>query len=172
MSSNLYTFPPVKSSKLNIPDDEAIYRITGKGFFDGATLIQEYDDMGRPNLIAYDGEPNFNLIPMNELALMAVEDWMKKLDEGVEIAKKHPEFAGQGGYQTGVNMQAIQLREYINRIKDSGRFDTKRIEPAVMSNKVNKATARVIDQSQVETPEIKSVKAKKQDQTEMVNSRG
>ena len=166
--ASLYTFPPQKSSKLNVPDDEPIYRITGNGFFDGATLLEEYDSQGRPNLIAYDGEPNFNLIPMNELALMAVEDWMKKLSEGAELAKKHPEYAGQGGYQTGVNMQNIALSAYITQIKDSGRFDTKRIEPAVMSNKINKATARVIDQTEAMTPEIKSVKSKKQDQSDMV----
>ena len=166
--SNLYTFPPMKSSKLNIPDDEPIYRITGNGFFDGATLIEEYNDLGRPNLIAYDGEPNFNLVPMNERALMAVEDWMKKLEEGSDLAKKHPDYAGPGGYQTGVNMQAIQLRQYIERIKDSGRFDTTRIEPAVMSNKLNKATARLIDQTEASTPDIKSVKTKKRDQAEMV----
>ena len=168
MSSNLYTFPPTKSSKLNIPDGEPIYRITGNGFFDGAQLIEEYDDLGRPNLIAYDGEPNFNLLPMNELALMAVEDWLKKLKEGSELAKKHPEYAGQGGYQTGVNMQEIQMRQYLGSIKDSSRFDAKRVEAAVMSNKVNKATSRLIDQSEAATPEIRSVKAKKQDQAEMV----
>lgn len=166
--SNLYTFPPQKASKLNIPDDEPIYRISGKGFFDGATLLEEYDGQGRPTLIAYDGEPNFNLLPMNEMALMAVEDWIAKLNEGAEIAKKHPEYSGQGGYHTGVMMQEIELRAYINRIKDSDRFEAKRIEPAVMSNKVNKATSRVIDQSQADTPEIKSVKSKKQDQAEMV----
>jgi len=166
--SNLYTFPPTKSSKLNIPDDEAIYRITGNGFFDGATLIEEYDDMGRPNLIAYDGEPNFNLLPMNELALTAVEAWMKKLNEGSELAKKHPEYAGQGGYQTGVNMQDIQMRQYLSSIKDSSRFDAKRVDAAVMSNKINKATSRIIDQSETSTPEIKSVSSKKRDQAEMV----
>lgn len=166
--ASLYTFPPQKSSKLNIPDDEPIYRISGNGFFDGATLLEEYDEMGRPNLIAYDGEPNFNLLPMNELALMAVEDWMKKLSEGSDLAKKHPEYHGQGGYQTGVQMQEIALRAYLGLIKDNGRFESKRIESAVMSNKVNKATARVIDQSQTDTPEIKSVKVKKQDQAEMV----
>ena len=168
MSSNLYTFPPAKSAKLKVPDDEPVYRITGNGFFDGATLIEEYDDMGRPNLIAFDGEPNFNLLPMNELALAAVEEWIKKLNEGSNLAKKHPEYAGQGGYQTGVNMQDIQMRQYLGSIKDSSRFDAKRVDAAVMSNKINKATARVIDQSEASTPEIKSVKVKKQDQDEMV----
>lgn len=167
--SELYTFPPQKASKLNIPEDEAIYRVTGSGFFDGATLHMEYNELGRPTLIAYDGEPNFNLLPMNELALMAVEDWMKKLNEGAELAKKHPEYSGQGGFHTGVRMQEVELRAYISRIKDSDRFEAKRIEPAVMSNKVNKATARVIEQTQVDTPEIKSVRSKKQDQTSMVN---
>lgn len=167
--SNLYTFPPQKASKLNIPDDEPIYRVTGKGFFDGATLHQEYNEMGQPTLIAYDGEPNFNLLPMNELALMEVEDWMKKLNEGAEEAKKHPQYAGQGGFQTGVMMQNVEMQAYISRIKDSDRFEPKRIEPAVMSHKINKATARVIEQTQVSTPEIKSVRAKKQDQTSMIN---
>ena len=105
---------------------------------------------------------------MNELALMAVEDWIKKLTDGSALAKLHPEYSGQGGYHTGVMMQEIELRAYINRIKDSDRFEAKRIEPAVMSNKVNKATSRVIDQAQTDTPEIKSVKVKKQDQADMV----
>lgn len=167
--SELYTFPPQKTSKLNIPDNEAIYRVTGSGFFDGATLHMEYNELGRPTLIAYDGEPNFNLLPMNELALQAAETWMKKLNEGAELAKLHPQYSGQGGYHTGVGMQNVELSAYVSRIKASDRFEAKRIEPAVMSNKVNKATARVIEQTQIDTPEIKSVRVKKKDQAGMVN---
>ena len=170
--SNLFTFPPQKTSKLNIPDDEPIYRVAGKGFFDGATLLTEYDDLGRPTLIAYDGKPNFNLIPMNELALMAVEDWLKELKDGSEECKKSPEYSSAGGLRSGIMTQDIDIRAYMERISDSGRFDTKRIDPAILSNKLNKATSRVIEQTQVDTPEIKSVRVKKQDQTSMVNERG
>lgn len=167
--SNLFTFPPQKASRLNIPDDEPIYRVTGKGFFDGATLLPEYDDLGRPTLIAYDGEPNFNLLPMNELALKNTEAWLAKLKEGTREAEKHPEYATQGGLRSGIMTQEIDVRAYMARIADSGRFEAKRIEPAVLSNKVNKATSRIIEQTQVDTPEIKSVGNKKRDQTSMVN---
>lgn len=170
--SNLFAFPPQKTSKLNVPQDEPIYRITGKGFFDGATLLPEYDDLGRPTLIAYDGEPNFNLLPMNELALKNVEIWLDKLKTGTEEAKKHPEYAVQGGLRSGIMTQDIDIRSYMTRISDSGRFEAKRVEPAIMSNKVNKATARIIEQTQVDTPEIKSIGNKKRDQTSMVNDRG
>lgn len=167
--SNLFAFPPQKTSKLNIPDDEPIYRVTGKGFFDGATLLPEYDDLGKPTLIAYDGEPNFNLLPMNEMALMAVEDWLKKLNAGSEEAKKSTEYAVQGGLRSGVMTQDIDIRAYMMRISSSDRFDAKRIDPAILSNKVNKATARIIEQTTIDTPEIKSVGKKKSDQTSMVN---
>lgn len=170
--SNLFTFPPQKpSSRLNIPQDEPIYRITGKGFFDGATLLTEYDELGRPTLIAFDGEPNFNLLPMNELALKKVEAWLEKLKDGVTLAEKHPDYAmvGGGGLRTGIMSQEIDVRSYMTRISDSGRFNVERIQTAILSNKVNKATARVIDQTQVETPEIKSVGKKKSDQTSMLN---
>lgn len=172
--SNLFTFPPQKTSKLNIPDDEPIYRITGKGFFDGASLLPEYDDLGRPTLIAYDGEPNFNLLPMNELALKNVEIWLDKLSAGKKEAEKHAEYniMGGGGLRTGIMTQEIDIRSYMQRISDSGRFDVKRVEPAVLSNKINKATSRVIEQTQVDTPEIKNVGVKKRDQTSMVNERG
>ena len=169
--SQLFTFPPQKSSKLNIPDNEPIYRVCGKGFFDGATLLSEYDELGRPTLIAYDGKPNFNLIPMNELALEAVEVWLKELKDGVEDCKKSADYATPGGSRSGVMSQDIEIRSYMERISDSGRFDAKRIEPAIMSNKINKATTRIIEQSQIDTPEIKSVRSKKQDQTSMVNDR-
>ena len=169
--SQLFTFPPQKASKLNIPDDEPIYRVCGKGFFDGATLLTEYDDLGRPTLIAYDGVPNFNLIPMNELALMAVEEWLKELKAGAEECKKSPDYATQGGSRSGVMTQEIDIRAYMEKISDSGRFDTKRIEPAILSNKINKATSRIIEQTQIDTPEIRSVRNKKQDQTSMVNER-
>lgn len=169
--SNLFTFPPQKASKLNIPQDEPIYRITGKGFFDGATLLPEYDDLGRPTLIAYDGEPNFNLLPMNELALKNTELWLEKLNTGKKEAEKNPEYniIGGGGLRSGIMVQDIDIRSYMTRISDSGRFESKRVETAIMSNKVNKATARVIEQTQVDTPEIKSVGIKKRDQTSMVN---
>lgn len=169
--SNLFTFPPQKTSKLNIPQDEPIYRITGKGFFDGATLLPEYDDLGRPTLIAYDGEPNFNLLPMNELALKNVEIWLEKLNDGKKHAEKHADYnmMGGGGLRTGIMSQDIDIRSYMTRISDSGRFDATRVETAVMSNKVNKATARVVDQTQIDTPEIKSVGNKKRDQAGMVN---
>jgi Ni/Co efflux regulator RcnB len=36
----------------------------------------------------------------------------------------------------------------------------------------DKATARIIEQTQIETPEIKSVGKKQRDQTAMVNERG
>ena len=171
--SNLYDFRPQKASKFNIPDNEPIYRITGNGFFDGATLLTEYDNLGNPVLIAFDGEPNFNLLPMNELALKATEAWLEKLKCGSEEAKKDPQYAAQGGLRSGVMTQDINIRAFMTRISDSGRFDTKRIEPSIMSEKVNKATARVIEQAVIDTPEIKSVHAKrKQDQTAMVNERG
>jgi hypothetical protein len=169
MASNLFTFPPQKTSKLNIPDNEPIYRVTGKGFFDGATLLTEYDELGRPTLIAYDGKPNFNLLPMNELALSAVEDWLKELAEGTEEAKKSADYSSQGGARSGVMTQEIDIRSYMSQIADSGRFESKRIEPAILSNKINKATTRVIDQTQIDTPEIKSVSTKKRDQTSMIN---
>lgn len=171
--SQLFTFPPQKTSKLNIPQDEPIYRITGKGFFDGATLLPEYDEVGRPTLIAYDGEPNFNLLPMNELALKNVEVWLEKLNEGKQSAEKHPDYniVGGGGLRTGIMSQDIDIRAYMTRISDSGRFDTQRVDTAIMSNKVNKATARIIEQTHVDTPEIKSVRNKKQDQTSMINDR-
>lgn len=170
--SQLFTFPPQKTSKLNIPDDEPIYRVVGKGFWDGATLLTEWDDLGRPTLIAYDGEPNFNLTPMNERALKNTEAWLEKLNQGVEECRKHPAYAEQGGMRSGVMTQEIDVKAYMHRIMDSGRFDSKRVEPAILSHKVNKATARVIDQSQIETPEIKSVASKKRDQVSMVNERG
>lgn len=167
--SQLFTFPPQKTSKLNIPQDEPIYRVTGKGFFDGATLLPEYDELGRPTLIAFDGEPNFCLLPMNELALKAVEAWLDKLKDGVKLAEKHPDYAAQGGLRTGIMSQEIDVRTYMTRIADSGRFNAERVQTAILSNKINKATARVIEQTQVETPEIKSVGKKKADQTSMVN---
>ncbi len=170
--SNLFTFPPQKTSKLNIPDDEPIYRVTGKGFFDGATLLPEYDDLGRPTLIAYDGEPNFCLLPMNELALLETEKWLEKLNSSAEETKKAADYASQGGARSGVMTQEIDVRAYKARIADSGRFDVKRVDPAILSNKVNKATTRIIEQTQIDTPEIKSVRNKKQDQTSMVNERG
>ena len=169
--SQLFTFPPQKSSKLNIPDNEPVYRVCGKGFFDGATLLTEYDDLGRPTLIAYDGKPNFNLIPMNELALEAVEVWLKELRDGTEAAKNSPEYNTPGGVRSGVATQEVDIRAYMERISDSGRFDAKRVDPAIMSNKINKATTRIIEQTQVDNPDIKSVRAKKQDQTSMVNDR-
>lgn len=168
--SELFTFPPQKTSKLNIPQDEPIYRITGKGFFDGATLLPEYDDLGRPTLIAYDGEPNFNLLPMNELALKNVEAWLDMLKVHTEEAKKHSEYGVQGGLRAGIMTQDIDIRSYMTRIADSGRFESKRVETSILSNKINKATARIIEHVQVDTPEIKSVRNKKtQDQTSMVN---
>lgn len=172
--SQLFTFPPQKTSKLNIPQDEPIYRVTGRGFFDGATLLQEYDELGRPTLIAFDGEPNFNLLPMNELALKAVEAWLDKLRGGVAKAEAHADYDRMdgGGLRTGVMMQHITVRNYMTQIADSGRFNAERVQTAILSNKVNKATARVIEQSQVETPEIKSVGKKKADQTSMINDRG
>ena len=170
--SNLFTFPPMKTSKLNIPDDEPIYRVTGKGFFDGASLLPEFDDQGRPTLIAYDGEPNFSLLPMNELALKAVEVWLKKLDQGKGETQKMEDYSKEGGARSGIMSQDIDVRAYLKRIASSDRFDAKRIDPAILSHKVNKATARVIEQSQIDTPEIKSVGVKKRDQTSMVNERG
>lgn len=170
--ASLFTFPPQKASQLNIPDNEPIYRIIGKGFFDGATLLTEYDDLGRPTLIAYDGEPNFNLLPMNELALKRSEEWLKMLKSGMEEAKKDKDYASQGGARSGVMTQELDIRSYMSRIEDSGRFDTKRIQPAILSNRINRATARVIEQTQVDTPEIKSVGIKRRDQTSMVNERG
>lgn len=173
MAGQLFTFPPQQNTKLNIPDDEPIYRIQGKqGFWDGATLHTEWDDRGRPTLIAYDGEPNFSLVPMNEKAMKATESWIEKLNEGSNDCRKHPDFATQGGYRTGVMMQEIDIKSYMRRIQDSGRFDPKRLQPAIMSDKVNKATARVIEQTQIETPEIKSISSKKRDQTNLVNERG
>ena len=154
--ASLYTFPPQKTSKLNIPDDEPIYRITGKGFFDGATLLTEYDEIGRPTLIAYDGEPNFNLLPMNELALKAVETWLAKLQVGAEEAKHSSEYSGAGGLRSGIMTQENDIRSYMRRIASSDRFDPKRVEPAILSNKINKATARIIEQSSVETSKIQS----------------
>lgn len=170
--SQLFTFPPQKTNKLNIPQDEPIYRVIGKGFFDGATLLPEYDDLGRPTLIAFDGEPNFNLLPMNELALKATEAWLEKLKEGVSKAEKHADYDRMdgGGLRTGISMQAVEVRNYMTRISDSGRFDAERVQTAIMSNKINKGTARVIEQTQVETPEIKSVGKKRADQTSMVNN--
>ena len=171
MTGQLFTFPPQQTTKLNIPDDEPIYRVQGKqGFFDGGTLHREWDDRGRPTLIAYDGEPNFSLVPMNEKAMKETEKWLAKLKQGDDDCKKHPDYATQGGYRTGVMMQEIDIKAYVRRINDSGRFDPKRIQPAIMSDKVNKATARVIEQIEVETPEIKSVSAnKKRDQTSQLN---
>src|SRR5450755_2293279 len=108
--SQLFTFPPMKTSKLSIPDDEPIYRVTGKGFFDGASLLPEYDDLGKPTLIAYDGEPNFNLLPMNELALKAVEAWLEKLNGGAEETKKSKDYGEQGGQRSGIMTQEIDVR--------------------------------------------------------------
>jgi len=163
--ASLYTFPPQKVSKLSIPDDEPIYRVVGNGFFDGETLHEEYDAQGRPTLIAYPDEPNYNLLPMNELALMAVEDWMKKLARGVEEAKENKEY----GMRMGVQTHEINMRSYLAQIADSGRFNAERVQAPVMSNKVVKSKARVIEQEQISTPEIKSVRSKKQDQTSMIN---
>jgi len=170
--SNLFTFPPQKTSKLNVPDDEPIYRVTGKGFFDGASLLPEFDDLGRPTLIAFDGEPNFNLLPMNELALKAVEKWLEKLNDGKAMTEKMEDYSKEGGARSGVMTQDIEIRAYMKRIASSERFDPKRVEPAILSHKVNKATARVIEQTQIDTPEIKNVGSKKRDQTAMVNERG
>lgn len=168
--SQLFTFPPQKTSKLNIPDDEPIYRVTGKGFWDGATLHPEWNELGQPTLIAYDGEPNFNLLPMNEKALENTEKWLAKLEAGAEDCRKHPEYGTLGGFRTGVMGQEIDVKSYMRRISNSARFDPKRIEPAIMSQKINKATARVIEQVVIDTPEIKSVRSKKaQDQTSMLN---
>lgn len=167
--SNLFTFPPQKTSRLNIPDDEPIYRVTGKGFFDGAQLLQEYDELGRPTLIAYDGEPNFNLLPMNEKAMTITEAWIEQLRASSNECRKHPDYAIAGGLRTGVMTQELSIKTYLSRIQDSGRFDPKRVEPAILSNKINKATARIIDQATVETPEIKSISAKKRNQTEQLN---
>lgn len=169
---NLFLFPPQKTHKLNIPDDEPIYRVTGKGFFDGATLHPEYDDLGRPTLIAYDGEPNFSLLPMNEKALVETEKWLDMLKSGAEETKNSKEYKEPGSQRAGIMIQEIEVRSYVARIKDSGRFSAARVMPEVMSNKVNKGTARVIEQTQIETPEIKSVGKKKADQTAMVNERG
>jgi hypothetical protein len=170
--SNLFIFPPQKTGRLNVPDDEPIYRVTGKGFFDGGTLHPEYDDQGKPTLIAYDGEPNFSLLPMNEKALVETEKWLDSLKAGVEETKKSKEYGEPGSARAGIMVQDIEVRSYVGRIKDSGRFNPERVQPAVMSNKVNKATARVIEQVEVQTPEIKSVRNKKADQTVMVNERG
>lgn len=170
MTNNLYTFPPPKTAKIQVPDDEPIYRVTGKGFWDGATLLPEYNELGQPTLIAYDGVPNFSLLPMNEKALKKVEEWIEELKASSEDCKKHANYGGEGGYRTGVMTQELDVRNYMKRVLDSGRFDPKRVEPAIMSNKVNKATARVIEQIVVDTPEIKSVSAKKKaDQTSQLN---
>lgn len=170
MPNNLFTFPPQKTAKIQVPDDEPIYRVVGKGFWDGATLHPEYNELGQPTLIAYDGVPNFGLLPMNDKALTKVEEWVEELKEGAELCKKDPNYGGLGGYRTGVMTQELDVRNYMKRVLDSGRFDPKRVEPAIMSNKVNKATARVIEQIVVDTPEIKSVSAnKKRDQTSQLN---
>ena len=163
--SNLYTFPPQKAAKLNIPDDEPIYRISGKGFFDGATLLAEYDELGKPTLIAYDGAPNFNLVPMNEKALKIVEEWILRMKEGAEEAKKSTEY----GMRQGIATHEIDVRNYMMKISDSGRFSSERVNPPVLSNNAVKPQARVISQEQVSTPDIKSVSAKKRDQRDLVN---
>ena len=171
--SNLFTFPPQKTNKLNVPDDEPIYRVTGKGFFDGATLLPEYDDLGRPTLIAYDGEPNFNLLPMNDLALKNTEKWLEKLNQGKKEAEQHPDYniIGGGGLRTGIMTQEIDIRAYMTRISDSGRFEAKRVEPAIMSDKINRGTTRIIEQTQIDTPEIKNVVVKRRDQKDMIHDR-
>ena len=167
--ANLFTFPPQKTSKLNVPEDEPIYRVVGKGFFDGATLLTEYDDTGKLALIAYDGVPNFNLLPMNELALKAVEEWLKDLEAGKRDSEKEPEYKEPGNVRSGIMSQDIEIKAYMNRIQSSNRFDTTRVEAATMSNKINKATARRVELESVETPEIRSVSVKQRDQRDMIN---
>jgi len=167
--ASLFTFPPQKTSKLNIPEDEPIYRVIGKGFFDGASLLTEYDDAGKLALIAFDGVPNFNLLPMNELALLAVEEWLKDLETGKKESQKHPEYKEPGNVRSGIMSQDIEIKAYMNRIQSSNRFDATRVEAATLSNKINKATTRRVDLETIETPEIKSVSVKKRDQRDMIN---
>ena len=169
--ANLFLFPPQPSAKLNIPNDEPIYRVRGAGFFDGETLLPEMDATGKPTLIAYDDEPNFNLLPMNELALKKVEQWIEKLEAGaaeVRASKEH----GSREYAT---MHDTMMRDYRARIADSGRFNSERVQTPILSNHAVKGKARVIDTSVVETPQIRNVKRNgnndgvRRDQTDIVN---
>jgi hypothetical protein len=166
MPNNLFTFPPMKTNRLQVPDDEPVYRVTGKGFFDGESLLEEYDALGKPVLIAYDGEPNFSLIPMNEKAVKKVQEWIEGLNESAKDAKKSKEH----GARELVGLQETSLRAYLAQITSDGRFDAKRIQPAILSNNIHVGRTRRIEQPEMNVAEIKSVMSnKKQDQTELVN---
>jgi len=168
--SNLFHFPPQKTKKLNIPNDEPIYRVIGKGFFDGSTLLTEYDSNGKLALIAYDGIPNFSLLPMNELALVEVEKWLISLETGKKETQQDTEYKSFGSARSGIMSQDIEIRAYMERVKSSKRFDAERVEASTLSNKVNKATARRIELDIDETPEIKSVASRKRkDQRDILN---
>ena len=163
--SNLYPFKPQASNKLSVPDDEAIYRVIGKGFFDGETLHGEYDDNGRPVLVAFPDEPNYNLLPMNELAMQAVEKWKEKLELGAMEARESKD----SEVRRAVGAHDIQMRAYLARIADTGRFSAERIQVPIMSTGVVKSRARVIEQPEISTPDIRTVAKKRNDQKEIVN---
>jgi hypothetical protein len=159
----LFTFPPQKTRNLYVPNDEPVYRVVGRGFWDGETLHQEYDEQGKVTLLAWPEEPNFNLLPMNELALAEVEKWLNKLDSGAATAKASSDDA----VRRLVGLHEIEARTYRTKIADSGRFSSERVNPPVLSTNAVKSKARRIEQPEVEAPEIK--RAKKADQDRVLN---
>lgn len=73
----LSPIPPQKQGAVFIKEDRPTYRITDeKGFF--APNDKLYPE---GSVIKYNGEPNPNMEPLNELAIGKMREYLKKLDK-------------------------------------------------------------------------------------------
>lgn len=87
VQANLSPQPPRHSGAIVIPQDRPVYRIgMGKFFGPDDTLYLE------GSVIAYDDEPNQEMIPLNALAEAKMVDYLKKLDD---FGRKAAEKAGK-----------------------------------------------------------------------------
>lgn len=76
--------PPKAYQPLRVKQDKPAYGVSGKGFYDDKN---KFWNAGQA--LYFEGEPNFDLIPLNKLAFDKMTDFYDKLDAlGERRAKK------------------------------------------------------------------------------------
>lgn len=67
---------------MTISNDRAAYRVLDpSGFFSDDDTLYQFDENGEPVVIYFDGVPNEQLEPVNELARERLNSYLEKLDE-------------------------------------------------------------------------------------------
>lgn len=72
---------------MTVDNNRAIYRVLDpSGFYGPDDNLYQFDENGDPAVIYFDGEPNEQLEPVNELAKERLNTYLEKLDNLARVA--------------------------------------------------------------------------------------